>query len=96
MIADSPFQFEKKLFRFARLTQFLRAGAFGYTTNRLEGVSNKIKVLKCTAYGYRDEEYIFLRFKRELPSKGRLSMIDFLAQTAVINGVAWQGAWISG
>lgn len=74
----------------------LKAGAFGYTTNRLEGVNNKIKVLKRTAYGYRDEEYFFLRIKRELPGKGQLSMLDVLAQAAVINGVLWQGPWASG
>jgi len=34
----------------------------GYlSTARLEGINNKIKVLKRVAYGYRDEEYFKLR-----------------------------------
>lgn len=55
-----------------------------------------IKGHKRTAYGYRDEDYFFLRIKRELPGKGQLSMLDVLAQAAVINGVLWQGLWASG
>jgi transposase len=31
------------------------------STARLEGINNKIKVLKRVAYGYRDEEYFKLR-----------------------------------
>ena len=71
------------------------AGRFGYSTNRLEGVNNKIKVLKRTAFGYRDEEYFFLRIKREFPGKGCLSMADILDQAAVISGTMWHGAWTS-
>ena len=72
-----------------------KAGAYGYSTNRLEGVNNKIKVLKRTAYGFRDEEYFFLRIKREFPGKGCLSMADILDQAAVISGTMWHGAWTS-
>jgi len=30
-------------------------------TSRLEGINNKIKVIKRIAYGFRDEEYFFLK-----------------------------------
>ena len=32
-------------------------------TGILEGVNNKTKVIKRIAYGYRDEEYFFLRIR---------------------------------
>jgi|SRR5690554_3416852 len=36
-------------------------------TGRLEGVNNKIKVLKRMAYGYRDSDYFFLKVKAAFP-----------------------------
>jgi len=37
-------------------------GIFGYKlrTSVLDGISNKLKVLKLVAYGYRDTDYFFL------------------------------------
>jgi transposase len=32
-------------------------------TGVLEGINNKIKVIKRVAYGYRDEEYFFLKIR---------------------------------
>jgi transposase len=36
-------------------------------TSLLEGINNKIKVLKRMAYGYRDDEYFFLRIRAAIP-----------------------------
>jgi len=36
-------------------------------TSVLEGINNKIKVLKRIAYGYRDEEYFFLKIRAAFP-----------------------------
>jgi transposase len=32
-------------------------------TGRLEGINNKVKVMKRQAYGYRDQEYFILKIK---------------------------------
>lgn len=37
----------------------------------LEGMNNKIKVIKRMAYGYRDNEYFFLKIKAAFPGKAR-------------------------
>ena len=48
-------------------------------TGELEGINNKIKVIKRMACGYRDSEYIFLKIQaaipviREEPKKGAVS-----------------------
>jgi transposase len=39
-------------------------------TSVLEGVNNKIKVIKRMAYGYRDDAYFFLRIKAAFPGIG--------------------------
>jgi len=36
-------------------------------TSLLEGINNKIKVIKRMAYGYRDDEYFFLRIRAAFP-----------------------------
>ncbi len=36
-------------------------------TSLLEGINNKIKVLKRMAYGYRDDEYFFLKIRQAFP-----------------------------
>jgi len=36
-------------------------------TSLLEGINNKIKVIKRMAYGYRDEEYFFLKIRAAFP-----------------------------
>lgn len=38
-------------------------------TSLLEGINNKIKVIKRMAYGYRDDEYFFLRIREAFPGK---------------------------
>jgi len=37
----------------------------------LEGMNNKIKVIKRMAYGYRDNGYFFLKIKAAFPGKAR-------------------------
>lgn len=36
-------------------------------TGQLEGVNNRIKVMKRMAYGYRDSAYFFLKIKAAYP-----------------------------
>ncbi|TKB50079.1 transposase, partial [Ferrimonas aestuarii] len=38
---------------------------------RLEGMNNKIKLIKRMAYGYRDTEYFFLKIKSAFPGDPR-------------------------
>lgn len=38
-------------------------------TGQLEGINNRIKVIKRMAYGYRDTDYFFLKIKGRLPRK---------------------------
>jgi transposase len=38
-------------------------------TSVLEGINNKIKVMKRMAYGYRDDDYFFLRIRAAFPGK---------------------------
>ena len=40
-------------------------------TSRLEGINNKIKVIKRMAYGYRDTEYFFLKIRAAFPGVRR-------------------------
>jgi transposase len=40
-------------------------------TSVLEGMNNKIKVIKRMAYGYRDSSYFFLKVKDAFPAKMR-------------------------
>ena len=44
---------------------------FPMHTSLLEGVNNRIKVIKRMAYGFRDSEYFFLKFKAAFPGKTR-------------------------
>ena len=83
--------------RFARMLQrrcegIIDAGRFGYTTNRLEGVNNKIKVIKRIAFGYRDLDYFFLLIKQALPGKIENPLLAGLGDAAIINGRVWRGA----
>ncbi len=36
-------------------------------TSLLEGINNKIKVIKRIAYGFRDDEYFFLKIRAAFP-----------------------------
>src|SRR5690606_14021546 len=40
-------------------------------TGQLEGINNKIKVIKRMAYGYRDIDYFFLKIKASFPGNAR-------------------------
>ena len=62
------------LMRFARnLRKYLRgilvSARFAMHTSLLEGVNNKIKVIKRMAYGFRDTAYFFLKTKAAFPGK---------------------------
>lgn len=76
-----------------RMEGIVKAGTFGFTTNRLEGANNKIKVLKRVAYGYRDHEYFFLKIKSAFPGKFNIPMYDRLKGVAVINNRLWIPPW---
>lgn len=83
--------------RFARMLLrryegIVDAGRFGYTTNRLEGVNNKIKVIKRIGYGYRDLDYFFLLIKQALPGKVENPLLVGLGDAAIINGQIWRCA----
>ena len=39
-------------------------------TSLLEGINNKIKVIKRMAYGFRDDEYFFLKIRAAFPGNG--------------------------
>ena len=39
-------------------------------TSILEGINNKIKVIKRMAYGYRDDDYFFLKIRQAFPGNG--------------------------
>ncbi|MCL6702950.1 ISL3 family transposase [Pseudomonas sp. T1.Ur] len=62
------------LIRFAKnLRKYLRgilaSARFAMHTSLLEGVNNKIKVIKRMAYGFRDTAYFFLKIKAAFPGK---------------------------
>ena len=40
-------------------------------TGQLEGINNRIKVIKRMAYGFRDSDYFFLKIKAAFPGKAR-------------------------
>lgn len=66
----------KPLVRFARNLSVHVEGLIGYTRYRLttgilEGMNNKIKVIKRVAYGFRDDEYFFLRIRHAFPGNRR-------------------------
>jgi transposase len=43
---------------------------FPLHTSLLEGINNKIKVIKRMAYGFRDDEYFFLKIRAAFPGIG--------------------------
>jgi len=62
------------LLRFARRLQKYSHGILSHCkhrigTSKLEGVNNKIKVIKRTAYGFHDLEYFALKVKQAFPGK---------------------------
>jgi transposase len=62
-------QFAKRLRKYLR--GILASAIFPMNTSILEGVNNRIKVIKRTAYGYRDSAYFFLKIKAAFPGKAR-------------------------
>jgi transposase len=50
-----------------RLHGFLAHCRYRFHTSLLEGMNNKIKVIKRMAYDYRDDEYFFLRIRAAFP-----------------------------
>jgi len=66
----APLQrFARNLRRYAR--GILASAQFHMHTSVLEGVNNRIKVIKRMAYGFRDSEYFFLKIKAAFPGKAR-------------------------
>ena len=62
--------------RFAKLLKpylrgILASAKYRMHTSVLEGVNNRIKVIKRMAYGYRDTDYFFLKIKDAFPGKTR-------------------------
>lgn len=61
--------------RFARRLKPYLAGILAHCqyplgTNLIEGMNNKIKVIKRIAYGYRDDHYFFLKIRAAFPGNG--------------------------
>lgn len=62
-------QFAKRLRNYLR--GILASARYRLHTSCLEGVNNKIKVIKRMAYGFRDTDYFFLKIKDAFPGKAR-------------------------
>ena len=62
-------RFAKNLAKYVR--GILASAVYRMHTSLLEGVNNKIKVIKRMAYGFRDSEYFFLKIKAAVPGKPR-------------------------
>ncbi|USD39237.1 ISL3 family transposase [Ferrimonas sp. SCSIO 43195] len=64
------------LIRFARklkpyLKGIVASATYRLHTCKLEGMNNKIKVIKRMAYGYRDSDYFFLKIRAAFPGNAR-------------------------
>jgi len=64
--------------RFARTLERYRYGIVNHCrhpihTSKLEGVNNKIKVIKRIAYGFHDAEYFALKVKQALPGRPEIN-----------------------
>ncbi|ROT93287.1 ISL3 family transposase [Marinobacter sp. R17] len=62
-------QFARRLKRY--LNGIVASARYRMHTSVLEGMNNKIKVIKRMAYGYRDNDYFFLKIKAAFPGKVR-------------------------
>jgi transposase len=51
----------------AHLSTILAHCRWWLSTSLLEGINNKIKVIKRMAYGFRDDEYFFLKIRAAFP-----------------------------
>ncbi|OWI90503.1 ISL3 family transposase [Stutzerimonas stutzeri] len=66
----APLQrFAKNLRRYIR--GILASARFPMHTSLLEGLNNRIKVIKRMAYGFRDSDYFLLKIKAAFPGKAR-------------------------
>ncbi|MEZ9580603.1 transposase, partial [Vibrio sp. 10N.261.55.C5] len=66
----------KPLKEFARklspyLHGIIASASYPLNTCTLEGINNKIKLIKRMGYGYRDTDYFFLKIKAAFPGKPR-------------------------
>ncbi|RPH20379.1 ISL3 family transposase [Buttiauxella warmboldiae] len=66
----------KALQQFAEKLKGYMSGIIASATHRLntsvlEGMNNRIKVIKRMAYGYRDNDYFFMKIKAAFPGKAR-------------------------
>jgi transposase len=62
--------------RFARLLKGYLPGILAHcrwplSTSLVEGMNNKIKVIKRMAYGFRDDAYFFLKIRAAVPGIAR-------------------------
>jgi len=89
---------QKQLITMANTIMAHRTGILawydGYlSTARLEGINNKIKVLKRVAYGYRDEEYFKLRLfalhDNRITRKSRMNLYYLGTLLEVLSCVIW-------
>ena len=62
-------QFAKRLAKYRR--GILASAIYPMSSSTLEGVNNRIKVIKRMAYGFRDSAYFFLKIKDAFPGKAR-------------------------
>lgn len=62
-------QFAKRLNKYRR--GILASAIYPMNSSILEGVNNRIKVIKRMAYGFRDASYFFLKIKDAFPGKTR-------------------------
>lgn len=90
----TKFQF-KPARKFAQMLKrreegIINNGFYGFSTNRLEGANNKIKVAKRVAYGYRDFEYFSLKIKAALPGIKYSPWTDFEPGQAILKTGLWK------
>lgn len=62
-------QFAKRLSKYRR--GILASAIYPMSSSVLEGVNNRIKVIKRMAYGFRDSSYFFLKIKDAFPGQAR-------------------------
>ncbi len=56
-----------EIMRRAITGQLEQYNAFAACQRQLEGINNRIKVIKRMAYGYRDSEFFFMKIKSVFP-----------------------------
>jgi transposase len=62
-------RFARNLFPYAE--GIIASSRYPLSTSVLEGVNNRIKVIKRMAYGYRDIDYFFLKIRAAFPGNAR-------------------------